>query len=114
MAAREFKVPEARENTDITYIRASKLAEEGVTGPILEATFVESVPSNMDENKLDYKFEKDDGGIVVVNCAGNLKYKMKFINPGDYCQVQYLGKQEITKGVHKGKMAHNFEVLTAE
>lgn len=113
MEAREFKIPEAREKNDVQFIRASKLFEDGVTGPVLEGTFIESVPNSMDDRKLDYKFQKDDGSVVVVNGAGNLGYKMKFINIGDYCQVQYLGKQEITKGQQKGKLAHNYEVLTA-
>ena len=114
---RSFKIPEGREEEaggGIEFIRASALAEEGVTGAILEGTFLEATPNQLNNTRLDYTFEKEDGSRVVVNGAGNLGYKMKFISPGEYVQIQYLGKQEIKKGAQAGRMSHNFEVLTAE
>ena len=107
--AREFKLPQGRETagSGIEFIRASKL-EEGV---VLEGTYVESLPNPLNNDKLDFKFETEDGDVKIVNGAGNLAYKMKFINVGDYCQVVYNGKQDITKGTFKGKQAHNFEIL---
>ena len=108
--AKNFTLPEGREESSIEFIRASRLDE----GVVLEGTYLESIPNPLNNEKLDFKFETEDGSIKVVNGAGNLGYKMKYISAGDYVQVTYRGKQEITKGSFKGKEAHNFEVLTAE
>lgn len=99
---------------DLTFIRASNLLKDGVTGEVLQGTFLESIPNRIDERKLDFKFEKEDGTIVIVNGAGNLGYNMKFVDVGEYIQIVYLGQQEITKGPQKGRMAHNFEVNREE
>lgn len=99
---------------DLDFIRPSELAKTGVTGVIVEGLFLESRPNHFDESKLDFKFEKDDGSVVVINGAGNLNHRMKNVNPGDYCRVEYQGKKLIESGKMKGKEAHNFEVLTAE
>jgi len=114
MSEKAFKLPEGRSETEVEFIRASQLFDDEVSGVILEGTFVEELPNQLNPERSDYKFEKDNGGVTIVNGAGNLPYKMKFIHPGDYCQISYLGKQEIKKGAQAGKMAHNYEVLVAE
>ena len=110
-AEKQWKKPGNEKS--IEFVRPSKLAAEEFTGVVLEGTFIESLPNHYDETKLDFKFEKEHGTIIVVNGAGNLGYRMKSVSPGDYCQISYNGKQEITSGKMKGKAAHNFEVLIA-
>ena len=39
---------------------------------------------------------------------------MGFINAGDFVQIKYQGKKEISKGKLAGRMAHSFEVLRDE
>ena len=118
--SRTFKRPEGMSENAIEFIRASKLAEQLEAGEIsegaaiAEGTFLEALPNPMNADKLDFKLETEDGKTIIINGAGNLGYGMKFVNPGDYIQVQYNGKQEIQKGNYKGRSAHNFTVLTAE
>ena len=119
MNERNFSVPEGRDESGITFIRASKLALDleaidETSLVVLEGTFESSSPNTMNENRSDYKFTLEDGSLVVINGAGNLGYKMKFINAGDYAQIIYYGKKEIAKGPQAGRLAHDFEVLTAE
>jgi hypothetical protein len=115
MAKRNFKpVDENASLGSITFIRPAKLAEEKKTGIILEGTFVESLPNQFDDKKSDYKFTDEKGNIIVLNGAGNLGYKMKMVNSGDFVQITYNGKKEITKGKMKGVKAHQFEVLRDE
>ena len=115
MAKRNFKPVDAGASLgSITFIRPSRLAEEGKSGIILEGTFVESLPNQFDNEKLDYKFTDEKGNIVVLNGAGNLTYKMKLVNAGDFVQISYNGKKEIKSGKMKGIKAHNFEVLRDE
>ena len=102
------------ENSGIKFIRASQLHKDGVTGELLQGTFVDSVPNTLDERKSDYKFELEDGSMVVVNGAGNLGFSMKFVDVGDFVQINYQGMQEIMKGPQKGRMAHNFTVCKEE
>ena len=111
MGKRNFKSPIERETSNIKFIRPSKLEEPGV---IVEATFVESLPNAFDENKSDYKFTDEKGNIIILNGAGNLGYQMGFINAGDFVQIKYQGKKEISKCKLAGRMAHSFEVLRDE
>ena len=111
MGKRNFKSPIERETSNIKFIRPSKLEEPGV---IVEATYVESLPNAFDENKSDYKFTDEKGNIIILNGAGNLGYQMGFINAGDFVQIKYQGKKEISKGKLAGRMAHSFEVLRDE
>ena len=111
---RSFALPEGREVSEIEFIKPARLSESGFTGVVLEGTYVSSQPNPFNSEKLDYKFELDDGALKIINGAGNLGYKMGFINVGDYVQVEYQGKQPMTKGDYKGTAAHNFEVRTAE
>ena len=110
MAKRNFKPVDAGASLgSITFIRPSRLAEEEKTGVILEGTFVESIPNQFDNEKLDYKFTDEKGGMIVINGAGNLGFKMKNVNAGDYVQISYNGKKEISKGKMKGIKAHNLK-----
>lgn len=95
----------------LEFIRPSQLAKEGVTGEILEGVYREALPNQIDDTKLDYKFETGDGRTVVLNGAGNLAYQMKDVKPGTLVRINYAGKQEIKTGPRKGKEAHNFLVL---
>ena len=115
MGKRNFKPVDAGASLgSITFIRPSKLAEDGKTGIILEGTYVESLPNQFNKDKLDYKFTDEKGGMIVLNGAGNLGFKMKNVNAGDFVQISYNGKKEIKSGKMKGIKAHNFEVLRDE
>ena len=111
MGKRNFKSPIERETSNIKFIRPSKLEEPGV---IVEATYVEALPNAFDEKKSDYKFTDEKGNVIILNGAGNLGYQMGFINAGDFVQITYQGKKEISKGKLAGRMAHSFEVLRDE
>lgn len=114
MGAREFKKPEGMPaGGEIRFVRPSELANEAFTGVVVEGEFVEAVPNPLDDTKNDFKFVTEEGETVIVNHSGSLAYRMKFVSPGDFCQVNYLGKSEIKSGRMKGKSAHNFEVLVA-
>ena len=102
------------ENAGIQFIRAKQLFDDKIDGEVLQGTFLEAEPNPLDERKLDYKFEKEDGDLVIINGAGNLGFSMKFVDPGEYVQVCYHGMQEIAKGPMKGKMSHNFSVNREE
>ena len=115
MAKRNFKPVDSKSSLgSITFIRPSILATENRTGVIVEGTFVESLPNQFDKEKLDYKFTDEAGNMIVLNGAGNLSYKMKLVNAGDFVQISYNGKREIKSGKMKGIKAHNFEVLRDE
>ena len=121
MSERVFKRPEGSEaNNGIEFLRPKELAleiDEGIReagAPILEGTFVDSMPNKFNASKLDFKFETEDGRTIIVNGAGNLGYNMKLVNVGDYVQVLYHGKKEATSGTYAGTPMHQFEVLTAE
>ena len=111
MGKRNFKSPLQREASSITFISPAALSRDEKSGVILEGTYVESSPNNFDENKLDFKFSDDKGNMTVINAGGNLGWAMQPINIGDYVQVSYNGKKEITKGKMAGRMAHDFKVL---
>ena len=114
MTEREFKKPEGLENYgEIKFVRPSQLARENFEGVVVEGTFVEALKNPFDDSKLDYKFETEEGGTVILNHAGGLAYQMAAVNPGTFCRVSYLGKKEITSGKMKGREAHNYEVLIA-
>lgn len=107
-----FKRPEGLDSGGgLEFIRPAKLAEDGITGVILEGVYVGTLPNKFNETKPDYKFQKENGDTVVLNSAGNLQYQMKAVSIGTLTQISYLGKQKITKGAMAGKESHNFEVL---
>ena len=115
MSNTQWKKPGNTESTggSIEFIRPKKLSDEGFEGVLFEGTYLESIPNKYDENKNDFKFEKEGGDVVIINGAGNLGYRMKEVSPGDYCQVTYEGKKEITSGKYKGTPSHSFDVLIA-
>ena len=59
-----------------------------------------------------YEYQNDDGRIVVLNAAGNLRYKMDFIKPDTKVKIVYDGEIKLDKGKMAGKMCHQFIVLT--
>lgn len=113
MTERKFKNVKP-EGSSIEFIRAKALFEAELDGEVLQGTFLEATPNPLDERKSDYKFETEDGEIKVINGAGNLGFSMKFVDVGEYVRVNYHGKQEISKGPMKGKLAHNFSVEREE
>ena len=114
MGKRNFKSPISRETSNITFLRPAQLALDKTEGVIVEGTFVESLPNAFDDKKSDYKFTDEKGNVIILNRAGNLGYQMGFINAGDFVQIKYQGKKEISKGKLAGRMAHSFEVLRDE
>lgn len=111
-AEKVWKKPEGSET--INFIRPSKLTDDDVNKVLVEGVFIETLPNHYDSTKVDFKIEKEDGSIAVINGAGNLNYRMKSISPGDLVQITYCGKQEIAQGKFKGRLSHNFEVLIGE
>ena len=61
-----------------------------------------------------FEFENDDGSIHVLPAAGQLKYKMDFVSPGDRVKIIYKGEEILENGAMKGRPAHQFTVLRAE
>lgn len=122
MTERVFKKPEGSESlgTGIEFLRPKELdleIQEGIRevgAAILEGTFIDSMPNKFNPSKLDFKFETEEGKVIILNGAGNLGFKMQLVNIGDYVQVLYSGKQEATSGTYAGTPMHQFDVLTAE
>lgn len=98
---------------DLTFVRASKLAADGITGVVAEGIYEGGVPSRFDEEKMDYKIRKDNGDLIIVNNAGSLASQMAKVETGSYVQITYLGQDAITEGKFKGKLAHRFVVGVA-
>ncbi len=111
-AEKLWKKPEG--DTTVTFIRPSELQKNGTTGVIVEGVFIEAIKNHYNEDKNDYKFEKEDGSIVIVNAGGNLGFKMSKVTVGDYVQLSYEGMKEIKNGKMKGKKSHTFSLLIAE
>lgn len=109
---REFKKPEGAV-AGLRFIKAKQLADDGISGVILEGEFVGTIKNTFDESKNDFKFKLDDGNTVIINSTGSLTQEMKLIKPSDYVQVSYLGMDKLTKGKMKGKSYHKFQVLVA-
>ena len=110
MSEKTFKP--AVEGKSLTFIKPSKLAEQNVTGTILEGVYVAAVPNEM-TGKTDFKFELEDGNLAIVNGAGNLGYQMQNVQPGTLVRIDYLGKSEIKTGPRAGKQAHGFKVMVS-
>lgn len=101
-------------SASISFVKAKDLkVPEGKTEvEVLQGRFVEASPSKYKLGKHDFKFELDNGELVVVNAAGNLEASMKKVNIGDYCRISYLGMGTMTKGAFAGKPVHQFKVET--
>lgn len=109
-----FRKPEGSQ-PNLKFISFSKLAKEDVIGTVLEGTYVGTIEGKNFEGEPqdDFKFELDDGTIVIINRVGAMAREMDNIKVGDYVQVNYLGKHKATKGKLKGKELHRIEVLVA-
>jgi translation initiation factor IF-1 len=112
MSEKVFKKPEGAV-AGLRFIKAKQLADDGIKGAILEGTFVGTIKNTFDETKNDFKFQLDDGNMVIINATGSLTNEMKLIKVGDYVQVNYEGMDKLTKGKMKGKNFHKFNVLVA-
>lgn len=75
---------------------------------ILEGTFIREIAGKYGAQ---FEFEDKEGEIVVLNGAGQLKYKMGFVKENDKVKVIYEGEEILTSGNMKGKSAHQFTVL---
>lgn len=60
-----------------------------------------------------FEFESLSGEIVCIG-GKHLEYKMQFVKPGTKCKVVYDGCVTLTKGVMKGKQAHQFIVFAED
>lgn len=109
--AREFKPVKSESN--IEFVSAKKLADDGFTGVVVQGTFEAALPNNFDDTKYDYKIKTDDGKDVIINSVGSLAYQMKEVPTGSYVRISYNGKKAIKSGNMKGKMAHDFLVEIA-
>lgn len=112
MSERIFK-PLEGELPALSFIRAKKLADDGITGVVLEGEYLGEVPNKFDEEKNDFKFKKDDGSMVIVNSCGSINHQMAKVKVGEYVQISYLGQKTIKDGKLKGKKIHDFKILKA-
>lgn len=95
---------------ELTFVRASKLAAEGITGVVAEGIYEGGVPSRFDETKMDFKIRKDNGDLIIVNNTGSLAAQMAKVETGSYVQITYLGQEAATQGKYKGKLMHRYVV----
>ena len=107
MAERKLKnVLEDGGSAGTKYLRPSKFEELGLKGKVIvEGTFVGAINNDM-TGKQDFKFETENG-FIVVNNTSHLQFLMGKTGPGAYCQLTYNGKEE-----YKGRSSHNFTLLT--
>lgn len=106
MAKREFKEVQVG-GSNANFYNPKKLSEDGVNGVLFEGTFKEYVE---EERKASdgrpftaktYVFEDDEGITHYLNAFGTLNKRMKEVDPGDFCRISYLGKEE---GYHQCKV----------
>ena len=106
----------AKPKSSVKFVRASALAEEGVTGVVALGTYQGTVANNIEPTKLDFKVMEADGTLVVINTAGNLTSRMTQaieelgLEIGQGLKIIYNGKLEAKKGRLKGKFLHSFDV----
>lgn len=94
----------------IKFISPKSLADAGALGVVLEGIFLEALPNTFDSSKNDFKFELEDGEIVVINHSGGLAYQMNRVELGSLVQISYDGKKLLESGPNKGKESHMFSV----
>lgn len=97
-------------DSNVRFVRPSKLNEDGFTGVVVEGLYQGSVPNKFDEKKSDYKILADDGTLTIVNGGGNLGWQMKEIEAGNAVRITYNGMKTIAKGKMAGKDSHDFKV----
>ena len=83
-----------------------KECEEGDV--LVDGVFRRSVDGKYGEQ---FEFENHDGEVVVLNGAGQLKYKMDFVKVGDNVKIIYEGEQILETGAMRGRPAHQFKVF---
>lgn len=108
MSKKNFKnvLDDADVKSELVFIRPSQIEKPGV---LVEGEFLETIQNRYDDTVVDYKFQDDEGNLIIINHAGHLAFLMKKVNPGDYCRVSYNGKTD-----YKGRNSHSFKVETAE
>lgn len=109
-------VPDKSEQTkgNLTFVRPSKLAAEGITGVVAQGIYEGAIPNQFDEGKNDFKVRADNGDLVILNSTGSLASQMARVEAGSYVRISYLGKKAMTKGKMAGKEAHSFIVEVSE
>lgn len=90
-------------------IRPSKLAESGVTGPIVTGTYEGAKPNKFDASKKDYFIRAADDTLYILNETQSLKEQLAQLEGTTDVNitVNYNGKVK-TKN---GKGFHDFEVF---
>ena len=97
-----------------------KRANQMTVGEAVQGELIALLPSKFDDKKSDYKLEEVDdtgaktGKTIVINGSGNLGSRMSNIGLGSLVRIVYQGQSKITKGKMAGKLAHNFDVETAD
>lgn len=111
----KFRKPDGTsELAPLTFVRASELNKAGTTGVVAEGILIGTMENQFKPGKPSYKIEQSNGSVLVIDCAGNLQYRMKTVKSGQLVQITYNGMREINKGEMKGKLSHNFDVLVAD
>lgn len=113
----KFKSVSGRMEGEVRFIRPKQLADDKVTGIVAEGTYEGSQETDGKYGKqTSYKIRASNGDLLIVNAAGNLKYRMSQaieagLTEGLGIQVSYLGKNKMSDGPFKGTLAHNWDVL---
>lgn len=63
------------------------------------------------EDIVETSLEADD--LVIINSAGNLKYRMQDVAVGTLVRIEYAGMNTLTSGKFKNKPVHNFDIFVA-
>lgn len=99
---------------DLSFVRASQLAKDGITGIVAQGIYEGTVPNRFDAAKPDFKVRGDAGNLIILNNAGSLASQLARVALGSYVQINYKGMQAMTTGKMAGKKAHSFIVLIAD
>lgn len=92
-------------------IRASALAEAGITGVVATGVFEKTEPNKFNPEKSDYFLRGDDGTLYIINETASLKSQLGQPDVlGMKIEVVYLGKKAPKK--KGGKAYHDFECFT--
>ena len=67
-----------------------------------------SVPRKEGKFGINYEFETEDGGQIILPSSGHLHFVMGNFNPGDFCRITFMGKEVMKKGKFAGKMGNSF------
>lgn len=105
---------EGEAGQNISYVRPSQLAKDGVTGNVAEGVYEGPITDRFDDSKENFKIRANDGSLVIVNNSGSLASQMKRVDVGSYVIIEYLGQEAMAKGKFAGKKAHRFLVKIAE